>query len=146
VNTQAQSALADAIDKLLQQVLNEIDERNFSADDFVVLVQRVTDLVAAAWQDVEPSQQKRITMILLQRIADFILPKIQDENVRAAIRVAVGLSGTFYDILREKFRAKFDVNKDGEVTPEEFRDVCRSCCVCCAPPPPAQTKKLKNAP
>ena len=125
------SSLETMIDTLLVNILIEVDEKDFNADDFVLIVDRVQEIVFAQHGTLTPLQQKNLVLKVLRRIADFVLPKIENEAARAAIRVMLMSSGTLFDVLRQAFLKKFDLDNDGEVSPEEFNAVCKGCC--CAP-------------
>ena len=130
-SSSSSSSLETMIEELLSKVLGEIDERDFSADDFVLIVDRAQQLVLTQHGTLTPLQQKNLVLKILRRLADFIMPKIQNEAVRAAIQVMLLSSGTLFDVLRQAFLKKFDLDNNGEVSVEEFNAVCKGCC--CAP-------------
>ncbi len=131
VASSSASSLETMIEELLAKVLAEIDERDFDADDFVLVVDRVQQLVLTQHGALTPLQQKSLVLKILRRLADFVLPKIQNEAARAAIQVMLLSSGTLFDVLRQAFLKKFDLDGNGDVSAEEFNAVCKGCC--CAP-------------
>jgi hypothetical protein len=125
------STLEYHVDGLLSKVLAEIDERDFTGDDFMVLAQRVQEMVLVRHDRLSALQQKSLVLKVLRRVADHVLPKIADETARTVINLLLLSSGTLFDVLHAAFLKKFDVDGDGEVTPEEFNAVCAACC--CVP-------------
>jgi hypothetical protein len=125
------SALEQLVDALLSKVLAEIDERDFTGDDFLVLAQRVQELVLLQHSRLSAVQQKSLVLKVLRRVAEHVLPKITNEAARTAINLLLLSSGTLFDVLHAAFLKKFDVDGDGEVTAEEFNAVCAGCC--CVP-------------
>jgi hypothetical protein len=125
------SALEQLVDALLSKVLAEIDERDFTGDDFLVLAQRVQELVLLQHSRLSAVQQKSLVLKVLRRVAEHVLPKITSEAARTAINLLLLSSGTLFDVLHAAFLKKFDVDGDGEVTAEEFNAVCAGCC--CVP-------------
>jgi len=125
------SVLETLVDGLLAKVLAEIDERDFTGDDFIVLSERVQELVLTQHGKLSDLQQKSLVLKVLRRVADYVLPKIDNEAARTAIQLLLLSSGTLFDVLRAAFLKKFDVDGDGQVTAEEFNAVCGACC--CVP-------------
>lgn len=125
------SALEGMVDSLLENILSEIDQRDFTADDFIVISQRLQDIVLTEHGSLSPVQQKSLVLKVLRRVAEHALVNIHDETARTAIKLLLMMSDTLFDALRAAFLKKFDLNQDGEVSAEEFNAVCRGCC--CAP-------------
>ena len=116
------------MDDLVAKILSEIDERDFTGDDFLIVNQRVQELVLTQHGGLSEVQQKSLVMTILRRVADFLLPKIKNEAARTAIGVFLLSSGTLFDVLRAAFLKRFDLDGDGEVSVQEFNDVCKTCC------------------
>ena len=125
------SVLEQLVDDLLTKILAEIDERDFTGDDFLTLAQRVQELALTQHSQLSELQQKSLVMKVLRRVADYVLPKIDNEATRTAIALFLMSSSTLFDVLRAAFLKKFDVNGDGDVSAEEFNAVCKACC--CVP-------------
>ena len=125
------SRVEQLVDELVRHFLDELDQRDFTGDDFIVMAGRVQELVLLQHAQLSEVQQKTLVLKVLRRIADHVLPKIDDEAGRTMIGLLLLTSGTLFDVLRAAFLRKFDVNGDGDVTAEEFNAVCAGCC--CAP-------------
>lgn len=123
--------LAGLVDELVVQALAEIDQRDFTADDFINIAARLQDIVLSHHATMTQMQQKTLVLKVLNRVAENLMPKIESEIARAAIRLVLMTSGTLFDVLRAAFLKKFDLNNDDQVSAEEFNAVCKACC--CVP-------------
>lgn len=123
--------LATLIDELVVQVLVEVDQRDFTADDFIHIAARLQDIVLTQHATMTPLQQKTLVLKVLNRVVENVMPRVESEVARAAIRLVLMASGTLFDVLRAAFLKQFDLNNDDQVSPEEFNAVCKTCC--CVP-------------
>ena len=125
----ASSMLAERVDLLYAKVLDEIDERDFTGDDFIDIGQRLEELVLQTYPDITPEQQKSLVLKVLRRTADFVLPKIENEATKIVIKSLLVVASGLFDTIRKALLKQFDLDGDGEISPAECHAVCCKRCM-----------------
>jgi hypothetical protein len=123
------SLLAHRVDLLYAKVLDEVDERDFTGEDFIDIGERLEELIFRDYPELTPEQQKGLALKVLRRTADFVLPKIEDEATKVVIQSLLMVAPGLFDVIRKALLKKFDLDGDGEISPAECHAVCCNRCM-----------------
>jgi hypothetical protein len=122
------SVIAERIDAMLVKIQEEIDERDFTGDDFVSIGERLEELVFDTYPQLTKEDHKAITLKVLNRVASFVLPHM-DEPGKAVVNALLLVSGSTFDAIYKAILKKFDLDGDGEISAAECHAVCCGKCM-----------------
>jgi len=127
----------ELINKLLEDVKTEIEQKDFSVDDFRRLMQNVEEAVARH-TDLAETDQLHIVKKVRDLAIDLAKNHVSEEAYLAIAIVGEGVPAAF-SFVRRMLLEKFDLNGDGKISPQE----CAAGCGCA--PPGAMREEIEQA-
>ena len=116
-------SLASKAEALINKVVEEIHEKNFTAADVSQLISSIEALVDKEALDLTVEETRNLVKRLTRHVANAIIPHVDDATAAVLAGIAA-VSGSFFDLVRSAVLAHFDLDKDGQVSLQECQMVC----------------------
>lgn len=116
-------SLASKAEALINKVVEEIHEKNFTAADVSELISRIEALVDKEALDLTVEETRNLVKRLTKHVANAIIPHVDDATAAVLAGVSA-MTGSFFDLVRNIVLAHFDLDKDGKVSLQECHTVC----------------------
>ena len=121
-------SLASKAEALINKVVDEVHEKNFTGADVSELISRIEALVDKEALGLSVEEVRALVKRLTRHVANAIIPHVDDATAAVLAGIAA-VSGSFFDLVRSAVLAHFDLDKDGQVSLQECHTVCCFPCI-----------------